>query len=155
MGQKENRFCFNKYRLLGTVFRNITGDIKMPHFVVEYTANLQKETDIRLLLEKANTVLINQNGLFPVAGIRSRAIKLEEYRIADGKEDYAFVHACLTVAAGRAEEDLQRVAEELFGMMTDHFKENLKSRYLALSLELKEFTRPTLKENTIYSKFRD
>ncbi len=126
----------------------------MPHFVIEYTDNLEKETDIRPLLEKANTILINQNGLFPIAGIRSRAIKLDNYVIADGEEDYAFVHASLTVAAGRSEKDLQRVAEELFDMITDHFEEVIKDRYLALSLELNEFTRPTLKKSNIHARFQ-
>ncbi len=126
----------------------------MPHFVVEYTDNLEKEADIRPLLEKANTILINQNGLFPIAGIRSRAIKLDNYVIADGEEDYAFVHASLTVAAGRSEKDLQRVAEELFDMITDHFEEVIKDRYLALSLELNEFTRPTLKKSNIHARFQ-
>ncbi|BCL62056.1 5-carboxymethyl-2-hydroxymuconate isomerase [Desulfomarina profundi] len=126
----------------------------MPHFIVEYTDNLEKETDIRPLLEKANTILINQNGLFPIAGIRSRAIKLDNYVIADGEEDYAFVHASLTVAAGRSEDDLQRVAEELFDMITDHFEEAIKDRYLALSLELNEFTRPTLKKSNIHARFQ-
>ncbi len=126
----------------------------MPHLVVEYTDNLQQETDIRLLLEKANTILINQQGLFPAGGIRSRAIKLDNYVIADGKEDYAFVHASLTVAAGRSEKDLHRVCEELFSMITDHFEELYKNRYLALSLELNEFTRPTLKKSNIHARFQ-
>lgn len=126
----------------------------MPHFVVEYTDNLEKETDIHLLLKKANDILINQNGLFPTAGIRSRAIKLDNYVIADGEEDYAFVHGSLTVAAGRSENDLQRVTEELFAMITDHFKEISKDRYLTLSLELNEFSRPTLKKGNIHARFQ-
>ncbi|WP_457577655.1 5-carboxymethyl-2-hydroxymuconate Delta-isomerase [Desulfomarina sp.] len=126
----------------------------MPHFIVEYTDNLEKEADFHILLEKANAILINQNGLFPIAGIRSRAIKLDNYVIADGEEDYAFVHGSLTVAAGRSEDDLERVAEELFAMITDHFREISRNRYLALSLELKEFSRPTLKKSNIHERFQ-
>jgi 5-carboxymethyl-2-hydroxymuconate isomerase len=62
---------------------------------VEYTDNIKEETDILKLLEKVNSTLIAQNGTFPVGGIRSRAVELKHYRIADGKEDDAFVHATL------------------------------------------------------------
>ena len=46
----------------------------MPHFVVEFTANLEAEGDIPGLLKKANDTLIAQGGVFPTGGIRSRAV---------------------------------------------------------------------------------
>ena len=49
----------------------------MAHLIVEYTANLKAEADIPALLEKANDVLIEQDGVFPIGGIRSRAIELD------------------------------------------------------------------------------
>ncbi len=75
----------------------------MPHFVVEYTSNIKDEAHISQLLAKANQVLIEQGGLFPTGGIRSRAIELEEYCIADGQADYAFVHCNLKIGAGRTD----------------------------------------------------
>ncbi|WP_233205029.1 5-carboxymethyl-2-hydroxymuconate Delta-isomerase [Geobacillus sp. WSUCF-018B] len=75
----------------------------MPHFIVEYTANLGEEADIRGLLEKVHRVLIKRRDSFPIGGIRSRAIRLDEYYVADGAEDDAFVHATLKIGAGRPE----------------------------------------------------
>ena len=81
----------------------------MPHFVVEYTDNLKNETDIRLLLKKANEILMAQDGAFPIGGVRSRAIELKDYVMSDDEEDYAFVHASLTIGAGRSKEVVKKV----------------------------------------------
>ncbi len=126
----------------------------MPHFVVEYTDNLNQETDIRLLLKKANEILIAQDGVFPIGGIRSRAIELKDYVMADDQEEYAFVHASLTVAPGRSEQAIKKVCDELFEMITDHFKEVLERQYLALSMEFREFGEAgTYKKNNVHGRF--
>jgi hypothetical protein len=52
---------------------------------------------------RINATLIAQDGVFPTGGIRSRAIELCDYRIADGSADDAFVHATL-IGAGRSDQ---------------------------------------------------
>ncbi len=126
----------------------------MPHFVVEYTDNIKEEADIRLLLKKANTILIDQGGLFPIGGIRSRAIELKDYVMADDDEDYAFVHASLTVAGGRSKEATKKVCDELFLMMTEHFADIFKKHYFALSMEFNEFSNSTYKKNNVHTRFK-
>ncbi len=127
----------------------------MPHFVVEYTDNLNGETDIRLLLKKANDILIAQEGVFPIGGIRSRAIELKDYVMSDDQEDYAFVHASLKVGGGRSKEAVKKVCDELFDMITDHFSENFEKRYLALSMEYNEFSEAgTYKKNNVHDRFK-
>ena len=127
----------------------------MPHFVVEYTDNLKKETDIRALLKKANAILMNQGGAFPVGGIRSRAIELQSYVMSDDEEDYAFVHASLKIGAGRPKEVAQKVCDELFAMMKDHFAELFERRYLALSMEHSDFGEAgTYKKNNVHKRFK-
>lgn len=127
----------------------------MPHFIVEYTDNIKTEANIPLLLEKANKILISKSPLFPVGGIRSRAIELKDYYIADGEEDYAFVHATLKIGAGRSEDEKKATCEELFSAMKDHFAELYNNRYLALSMELFEFSEAgTYKQNNIHARFK-
>ncbi|QGQ44807.1 5-carboxymethyl-2-hydroxymuconate Delta-isomerase [Metabacillus sediminilitoris] len=127
----------------------------MPHFIVEYTDNIKTEANIPLLLEKANKILISKSPLFPVGGIRSRAIELKDYYIADGEEDYAFVHATLKIGAGRSEDEKKATCEELFSAMKDHFAELYNKRYLALSMELFEFSEAgTYKQNNIHGQFK-
>ena len=86
----------------------------MPHVMVEYTDNLTPHTDIQSLLNKMSQVLIELGDTYPVGGIRVRAHKVTEYRIADGKEEDAFVHAILKIGKGRSEEAKQATCEKLF-----------------------------------------
>ncbi|TLS36887.1 5-carboxymethyl-2-hydroxymuconate Delta-isomerase [Pseudalkalibacillus caeni] len=126
----------------------------MPHITIEYTDNIKAEANIKNLLQKVNGVLIERGDTFPIGGIRSRAIELHDYCIADGEEDDAFVHASLKIGKGRTEEEKKEACEALFAVMKDHFAELFDKRYLALSLEISEFENKTYKHNNIHKRFK-
>lgn len=127
----------------------------MAHLVFEYTHNLRAEADIPALLAKANQILIGLDGVFPVGGIRSRALCLTEWCMADGAADYAFVHATLKMGAGRPPEVRQATGDALFEMMKAHFADLYARRYLALSLEVIEFSEAgTWKHNNVHARFK-
>jgi 5-carboxymethyl-2-hydroxymuconate isomerase len=127
----------------------------MPHFIVEFTANLEAEGNVPGLLQKINDTLIAQESVFPVGGIRSRAVRLDHYRMADGQADYAFVHAILKIGAGRDERTKQRVGDALFDVIKHHFAALYEKRYLALSMELVEFSEAgTWKHNNVHARFK-
>ncbi|MBG9452673.1 5-carboxymethyl-2-hydroxymuconate isomerase [Lysinibacillus sphaericus] len=127
----------------------------MPHFIVEYTDNIKEEAAIPKLLGKVNDVLISRGNLFPTGGIRSRAVELHDYRVADGAEDDAFVHAILKIGAGRSPEHKKETCDKLFEVIKDHFADLFSRRYLALSMELIEFSEEgTYKHNNIHKRFK-
>ncbi|MED4116284.1 5-carboxymethyl-2-hydroxymuconate Delta-isomerase [Priestia megaterium] len=127
----------------------------MPHFIIEYTDNIKAEGEIPYLLKKINGVLISRSDIFPTGGIRSRAIELHDYCVADGKEDDAFVHAMLKIGSGRSEKDKKETCDKLFQVIKDHFADMFSKRYLALSMELVEFPEAgTYKHNNIHSRFK-
>lgn len=122
----------------------------MPHFIAEYSENLEDCIDFQDLFEQVNTFL-GGTGIFPLGGIRSRAIRLDQYRVADAKHDYAFVHMTLKVGSGRDLETRQRVATELFGIIEKFFQPLKDQRLLAISFEMTELD-PVLnfKSNNIH-----
>jgi 5-carboxymethyl-2-hydroxymuconate isomerase len=127
----------------------------MPHFIVEYTANLRNEARIPELLATANRVLAAQGTVYPLGGIRSRAIEVVDYCIADGADDHAFVHATLKIGAGRSDEVKKKTCDDLFGAIKAHFAELFDRRGLALSLELFEFSEAgTYKHNNLHARLR-
>jgi 5-carboxymethyl-2-hydroxymuconate isomerase len=131
----------------------------MAHLTIEYTANLKAEAGITELLKKANDIIIaqkvDQHAVFPIGGIRSRAVELADYRMADGAADYAFVHATFKIGAGRSPAVKKQVCDDLFNMMKVHFAELYAKRYLALSMELHEFDEGgTYKHNNVHARFR-
>ena len=130
-------------------------EIILPHFIVEYTDNIKNEANIAKLFEEIHKVLIARDTIFPIGGIRSRAIELHDYRMADGVEDDAFVHAVLKIGAGRSDEIKKDVGDALFEVMKEHFSLLMSTRYLALSMELIEFSEAgSYKQNNIHSRFK-
>jgi 5-carboxymethyl-2-hydroxymuconate isomerase len=127
----------------------------MPHVIVEYTANLRADARIGELLATINDTLIAQSGVFPIGGIRSRAIALDDYRIADGSGDDAFVHVTLKIGAGRDEATKKKACDALFAAIDAHFAALFATRYLALSLEVVEFSEAgTYKHNNVHARYR-
>ena len=127
----------------------------MPHLIYEYTDNLAAEADIPGLLQKSNQVLISQGKVIPIGGVRSRAICLTHYCIADGTVDDAFVHAALKLGTGRTEAEKKKIGDDLFKMISEHFAAIFQKRSLALSLEIFEFSEAgTWKQNNIHARYK-
>ncbi|RQZ92092.1 5-carboxymethyl-2-hydroxymuconate Delta-isomerase [Burkholderia cepacia] len=127
----------------------------MPHIVVEYTANIRDDARIPALLRTINATLIAQGGVFPTGGIRSRAIELQDYCVADGTEDDAFVHVTLKIGSGRSEAQKKAACDALFDAIKAHFAELYAKRYLALSMELTEFSESgSYKHNNIHARYK-
>lgn len=127
----------------------------MPHVIVEYTDNIAGEARMPELLATINRILIHQGGAFPTGGIRSRAILLTDYCVADGTEDDAFVHITLKIGSGRSEEVKRTACDALFVAVKEHFAALFARRFLALSMELIEFSEGgTYKHNNIHARYR-
>lgn len=126
----------------------------MPHFIAECTDNIREQAKLPELFSKANNALAG-TGIFPLGGIRSRAIWLDTWQMADGKHDYAFVHMTLKIGAGRSLEDRQKTGELLFTLINEHFAQLMNDRYLALSFTMEELD-PVLnyKQNNIHALFK-
>jgi 5-carboxymethyl-2-hydroxymuconate isomerase len=93
--------------------------------------------------------------VFPIGGIRSRAIRLTDYCVADGAADDAFVHLTLKIGAGRTADQKQAAGDALFAMVKEHFAALFARRFLALSLEIQEFSEAgTWKHNNIHPRYK-
>lgn len=123
----------------------------MPHFIVEYSGNLKSEINFDEFFGKVHTCL-GESGVFPLGGIRSRAICMDDYRIADAQHDYAFIHILLKVGSGRDESTRKQVCDELFKVIEDYFAPLQAKRLLAISFEMQE-VHPVLtyKKNNIHA----
>ncbi|MBO1928757.1 5-carboxymethyl-2-hydroxymuconate Delta-isomerase [Providencia rettgeri] len=125
----------------------------MPHFYAECTENIRDEAQLPELFAKVNETLAG-TGIFPLGGIRSRAIWLDTWQMADGKHDYAFVHMTLKIGAGRSLEDRQKTGND-FRLIKTHFADLMAKRYLALSFTMEELD-PVLnyKQNNVHALFK-
>ena len=127
----------------------------MAHAIVEWTSNLEGEADIRGLLELIAAAMRNSGGVFPWGGIRVRAIRLDDYVIADGEADDAFVNVTVKMGAGRSAEFKQTFFTHLFEQIKTHFAELYARRYLALSFYVEEADEAgSFKHNNIHKRFK-
>jgi 5-carboxymethyl-2-hydroxymuconate isomerase len=125
----------------------------MPHCIVEYTDNLGEAGAIKPLLHKLAAKFRDSDGVFPTGGIRVRAIRLEEYVIADGQADDAFVNVTVKIGPGRDPAFRKRFFTEMFGMVKEHFQPVFDSRSVALSMYVEEADENgSFKANNIHAR---
>ena len=131
----------------------------MPHLTIEYSANLAGEDDIGRLCEKLAACLHslreNDQRIYPPGGIRVRALRCQQYCVADGRPDAAFLHANLKIASGRSEAAKQATGNALFDIVTEHLSTQFEMRGLALSLEMNEFSESgTWRLNNLHGRLK-
>ena len=107
----------------------------MPHLTLEYTDNL--EFEVQPLLARLHAELV-ATGAINLKGIKSRAVRHSEYRIADGNKDYAFVHVNLLIREGRSPEIQKDAAQRVMAVLKESFGYRFKDEYLSLSVNIGE-----------------
>lgn len=124
----------------------------MPHFIMEYSANLDEDLDIPALFEQLNDTAI-ATGVFPLGGIRTRAIRCEHYRIGEGDPDNTFVHLTAKVGAGREPAVLKAAADKVFAAFTAALQPVFDRRYMSIGFEMIELNElRNYKQNNIHQK---
>lgn len=72
----------------------------MPHLWIEYSTNVEAHLDVRDFVRHMHRETA-ADGLFPLAGLRTRAVPVADYVIADDHPDNVFIHLTLRVLPGR------------------------------------------------------
>jgi 5-carboxymethyl-2-hydroxymuconate isomerase len=107
----------------------------MPHLTLEYTDSL--DFDIQPLLARLHAELV-ATGAVNLKGLKSRAVRRTEYRIADGDPDYAFVAVSLLIREGRPPEVQSEFARRVLAVLKETFGDRFENGYLSLSVDIKE-----------------
>ena len=125
----------------------------MAHATVEWTDNLEGKFALRELLELiAAEMRERSDGVFPVGGIRVRAIRLTDYVIADGAgPDDAFINIDIKMGAGRSEAFRKAFFDQMFAAVTAHLGDLFDRMPLALSMYVVEAE--GWKHNSIHKRF--
>lgn len=108
----------------------------MPHIWIEYSGNLALDT--RTLMRTVQDAAIGDGSLFPLAGARTRALRVDDYLIVDGHPDNAFVHVTLRIGHGRSDEQKAALGARVFEALTAALAPQMASRPLGLSMQIEE-----------------
>jgi len=125
----------------------------MPHFTIEYSANLEVQVDIQKLCEEVLHAAL-ATGAFEIGAVRVRAVRCEHYAIADNDSRNSFID----VSARLARRDLalrQKIGEAVFAAMTAFLGGIFDAQHFALSLEIREIDPDvSYRKNSIHERLR-
>ncbi|MEM7325606.1 MAG: hypothetical protein AAF531_21145 [Actinomycetota bacterium] len=72
----------------------------MPHLIIEHSNNIGDATASQFLVDRVHRAA-QESPIVPAAGLRTRATARSAYRVADGREDNAFVAVVARLGPGR------------------------------------------------------
>jgi 5-carboxymethyl-2-hydroxymuconate isomerase len=126
----------------------------MPHFTIEYSANLDGRLDMGKVVEVVRKAAV-ETGIFPLGGIRVRAIRCEHYAIADGRGDYGFLDMVLRLGEGRDLPTRQKAGEHIFHALSQHLDPVFSAGKFALSFDMQINDKETSwKRNNIHEALK-
>ena len=126
----------------------------MPHFTIEYSANLDGRVDIGRVVEIVRKAAV-ETGIFPLGGIRVRAIRCEHYAIADGSAHFGFLAMLLRLGEGRDLAARKKAGEHIFKALSDHLDPVFAASQFALSLDMQINDKETSwKRNNIHEALK-
>ena len=126
----------------------------MPHFSIEYSANIEPRVDIALVVELVRKAAV-ETGMFPLGGIRVRAVKCERYAIADGREHFGFLAMVLRLGEGRDLSARKQAGEHIFKALSDYLDPVFAETKFALSFDMQVNDKETSwKRNNIHDALK-
>ena len=126
----------------------------MPHLTIEYSANLDAQSDMAALCQSLHATMM-ASGLFELGAVRVRARPCPHFAVADLLSNNAFADLILRIGAGRSGEDKTAIGKALMRTLEAHFAPQLAHPHIALSLEVQEISAPfSWKTNAIHPRLR-
>ena len=126
----------------------------MPHFRIEYSANLHGKMDVGALCIAVHKTIM-QTGLFELGAVRVRAFQADSYAIADLLPENAFVDMEFRVGQGRSAEDLKHTGDAIFKTASEVLQTLFVTPHFALSLEIRSIDAGlSWKKNAMHARLR-
>ena len=126
----------------------------MPHFTIEYSANLEPSVDMQALVEVVRKAAV-ETGIFPLGGIRVRAIRCEHYAIADGNPHLGFLAMVLRLGEGRDLATRKKAGEHIFKALSAQLDPLFTETKFALSFDMQINDKETsFKRNNIHEALK-
>jgi 5-carboxymethyl-2-hydroxymuconate isomerase len=107
----------------------------MPHFTIEYSANLDARVDMGKAVELVRKAAV-ETGIFPLGGIRVRAVKCEHFAIADGNGQFGFLDMVLRLGEGRDLATRKKAGEHIFKALSAFLDPVFAETKFALSFDM-------------------
>ncbi|WP_349975077.1 5-carboxymethyl-2-hydroxymuconate isomerase [Pseudomonas sp. WHRI 8519] len=132
----------------------------MPHLVLLYTSDLERDTDIPGLCRALADCMLEQRddtgkAVFPTGGTRVLAYPAAHCAVADGRGDYGFLYANLRMGSGRSTTVHNSVGDSLLQVLKNRLDRVLQERPIGITLQIDESTQQVFdaKHSTLHPLF--
>ena len=126
----------------------------MPHFTIEYSANLDERVDMGHVVDLVRKAAV-ETGLFPLGGIRVRAVRCEHFAIADGSAHFSFLDMVLRLGEGRDLAARKKAGEHIFKALSAYLDPVFANSKFALSFDMQINDKETSwKRNNIHEALK-
>jgi 5-carboxymethyl-2-hydroxymuconate isomerase len=126
----------------------------MPHFTIEYSANLDRHVDMGAVVELVRKAAV-ETGIFPLGGIRVRALRCDHYAIADGQKNFSFLDMVLRLGEGRDLAARKKAGEHIFKALSVYLDPVFAKEKFALSFDMQINNKETSwKRNNIHEALK-
>ena len=126
----------------------------MPHFTIEYSANLDGRVDMGAVVELVRKEAV-ATGIFPLGGIRVRAVRCEYFAIANGDKKLGFLDMVLRLGEGRDLVTRQKAGEHIFKALSAYLDPVFTNSKFALSFDMQINDKETSwKRNNIHEALK-
>ena len=89
----------------------------MPHCVIEYTRDVEKDVDIKKLMETAFEA-VDSSGLFDRKAIKARTIGYDNFMSGQDWDDY--IHVSVKILSGRTPAQKQNLSNHMIEKLAPH-----------------------------------
>ena len=113
----------------------------MPHLTIEYTKNVEQEFTFDDLFARLHQVLVDVAAL-PIGNCKSRARRLDDYYIADGGPQHAFLHLAIRFMEGRSIELKRQIGRGCLEIL-EEFCCSPAGLELQITVEIQDIERTT------------
>ena len=109
----------------------------MPHFHIDYSANVEQLVDMSALCEHIRATAANIDA-FPTPGIRVRATRVDHVAMADGDPKHGYIDLSVRLREGRPEDVKTEAINRLFAALKDFMAPAMETHSIALSAEMRD-----------------
>ncbi|SNT04049.1 5-carboxymethyl-2-hydroxymuconate Delta-isomerase [Antarctobacter heliothermus] len=127
----------------------------MPHFHIDYSANLEGVVDMGALCETIRAAAAEIE-TFPMAGIRVRATRVDHVAMADGNPKHGFIDLTIRLREGRPADVKKNAIDRIFAALKGFVGPAMATRSVALSVEMRDIDADlSLKFGTVRDHLED
>ncbi len=112
----------------------------MPQITLQYTANINQKINYKAMFAEIHGIL-SDIGKINIGNCKSRAVKLDEYYIAQGEKDNAFIHLEVKFMEGRPDELKQDLGRQILDVLIKFYGKSIDKCSLQVTVEILDLKR--------------